>query len=188
MKTIITKGEFARRKSRTPSAISNWIAEGKITPAALIGQGNRARIWVEQAEQDLAQSLDVSQQMAQETPVLAAKPDASDGEGPTADDHLVRERRARALKAEADAGLSQLRQAREAGRWIETHEAQRQWGRELAKIVGELETFLSGPLARELAVRHGLDWKALAVEIRELYRAQRQTVADRATAELEAAE
>ncbi|KWV54326.1 hypothetical protein AS156_00945 [Bradyrhizobium macuxiense] len=68
MRTIRTKGEYARLKSRSPQAVTKWIATGKISKAAIIGDGPRARIWVEQADADLAANLDPSQQWSQEVP------------------------------------------------------------------------------------------------------------------------
>jgi hypothetical protein len=50
LRTIVTQAEYAKLKNREPSSVSKWIAEGKISKAALIGEGVRAQIWVEQAE------------------------------------------------------------------------------------------------------------------------------------------
>lgn len=72
MKTVVTKGQYARLKNRAPSAVSNWIAEGKISRDALIGEGRNARVWVEKADADLAVSLDPAQQAAQELPIIGA--------------------------------------------------------------------------------------------------------------------
>jgi hypothetical protein len=69
VRTIITKGEYARLKERSPAAVSIWIRDGKISRDALIGEGNAAKIWVEQADADLARSLDPAQQAAQAHPV-----------------------------------------------------------------------------------------------------------------------
>src|SRR5690349_10667216 len=74
VKTVMSKSEFARLKRRGASAVSNWIAAGKISEAALIGKGNSAKIWVEQAEADLAASLDPSQQAIQMAPILSTVP------------------------------------------------------------------------------------------------------------------
>lgn len=52
--TLISKGELARILDRSPAAVSNWISTGRISPAAIIGSGQRARLWVEQVERDLA--------------------------------------------------------------------------------------------------------------------------------------
>src|ERR1035437_9080177 len=74
MRTIETKGQFAKRKHRAPSCISGWIAEGRISSAALIGTGQRAMVWVERAEADLAAALEPSQQQAQVYPANDRSP------------------------------------------------------------------------------------------------------------------
>ncbi|MHC2334700.1 hypothetical protein [Bradyrhizobium sp. USDA 4454] len=74
MRTVVTKGAYAKRKSRSPQAVSAWIADGKISKAAIIGEGHRARIWVEQADADLKANLNPSQQWSQAVP--ANDPDA----------------------------------------------------------------------------------------------------------------
>ena len=68
MRTIVSKLEFARRKHRSPACVSGWIKAGKISRAALVGDGQAAKIWVEQADADLAASLNPSQQWSQEHP------------------------------------------------------------------------------------------------------------------------
>ncbi|WP_461327695.1 hypothetical protein [Bradyrhizobium huanghuaihaiense] len=64
----MSKGDYARRKHRSPACVSGWIKAGKISAAALVGDGQAAKIWVEQADADLAASLHPSQQWAQEHP------------------------------------------------------------------------------------------------------------------------
>lgn len=66
MRISMTKAQFAKAKGRSRGCISNWIATGKITKAALVGEGVRARVLVEQAERDLIANLDPVQQMALE--------------------------------------------------------------------------------------------------------------------------
>ncbi len=181
MRTVLTKAEFAQRKGRSPSALSHWIAEGKITPSALIGKGVRAKIWLEQAERDLEASLDLGQQLAQQEPAI---PLLNREDRPAASpSYSERERAARATKAEEDALTAQLRNAREEGRWIDAHQAQLAWSRRLAGVFADLDSFLTGPLARELAEAHRLDFKALAVEIRDIARRHRTKIADQAADE-----
>ncbi|UGY27179.1 hypothetical protein HU675_0010700 [Bradyrhizobium septentrionale] len=72
---MLTKSQFAKRMHRVPSCVTRWIEEGKITKAAMIGEGHRARIWAERAETDLAASLNASQQFSQAFPANAG-PDA----------------------------------------------------------------------------------------------------------------
>jgi hypothetical protein len=194
VRTVETKGQFARRKNRTPSAVSNWISLGKISPAALVGKGNAARIWVEQAEADLTASLDPSQQFANPhpanmrttfLPLSTAQPAAIDVERPAAkvpsatsgtgaaselEYDLARRRKADADRAEHEAEGARRKLLVDEGRYVVAEDAAREWTRVLTKLISDIETFLSTTLARHLAEKHGLDWKALTVEIREKFR------------------
>lgn len=46
---VVTKGEFARMVQVSPGRVSQWIAEGKIGPDALQGEGRAAKIIVDRA-------------------------------------------------------------------------------------------------------------------------------------------
>jgi len=211
--TIESKGAFARRMGRGPSAVSNWISQGKITEAALIGKGNAAKVWVERAQADLAASLDPSQQLMQVSPILphagatqaptvpaatqetaaAPSPAASSAPStrPPANEReldLARRAKADADRAEHDAEAARRKLLVEEGKYIIAEDAAREWGRELAKLVSEIETFLSTTLARELAEKHGLDWKELTVEMREKFRIFRGGLSEEARARREAVE
>ncbi|MBB3608658.1 hypothetical protein [Rhizobium sp. BK602] len=63
MEGAVSKGEFAAIIGVTPGRISQYIAAGKITPAALIGIGRNAKIDVERAKADLRGTLDISQRL-----------------------------------------------------------------------------------------------------------------------------
>lgn len=183
MKTIVTKQEFAQRKGRAPSAISNWIAAGKISKLALVGDGVRARIWVEQAEADLAMSLDPSQQAAQDVPATlptTAGPTLQPRSTTIDDEDLRRRRKADADRAEHEAEQARRRLAIDEGRYIVAEDAARAWGRELARLMSDTETFLFSSLARSVADRHGIDFKQLAVFMREEFRKFRAETSDEA--------
>lgn len=57
----ITKGEFASRRGVTPGRVSQWLAEGKISGAAVIGVGRLAKIDEALACEQLAETLDFGQ-------------------------------------------------------------------------------------------------------------------------------
>ncbi|TRL35504.1 hypothetical protein [Rhizobium straminoryzae] len=59
----VTKGQFAALIGVSPGRVSQYLAEGKISPAALHGNGRNARIIVERAKADLRLALDISQRM-----------------------------------------------------------------------------------------------------------------------------
>ena len=58
-----TKTAFAKRCNVTPGRVSQWIAEGKISPASIEGDGRRAKIRVMNALTDLQRNLDPSQRL-----------------------------------------------------------------------------------------------------------------------------
>lgn len=63
MQGTVSKGEFAALIGVTPGRVSQYLAEGKISPAALQGVGRNARIIVEKAKADLRLTLDVGQRL-----------------------------------------------------------------------------------------------------------------------------
>lgn len=184
MQTIVTKAEYAKLKNRAPSCISNWIKEGKITPAALIGTGVRSRIWVEQADADLLRNLDVGQQTAQTNPIMpsGSAPDLLHPATRVAytddEENVRRKRKADADRAEEEAEAARRRNLVDAGRWIDAAEAKRVWTGEFARELAEIETFLFTTLSKQHADRHGLDWKRISVEFRADFRAHRSKSAD----------
>jgi hypothetical protein len=196
LKTIVTKGEYAEMKGRSAGTISHWLADGKISAAALVGQGHHARIWVEQADADLTRSLDPGQQAAQERPIESASapviesapldaqrpaPPPANADRPATDDQALRRRRiADAEKAEYEAEAARRKLAIDEGRWVDAAAAQREWAAELTKVVSETETYLTNTLAREIADELRCDWKVLAARIRDGYRGFRATVSDEA--------
>lgn len=63
MQGAVSKGEFAALIGVSPGRVSQYLAEGKISPSALQGVGRSAKIIVEQAKADLRLTLDVSQRL-----------------------------------------------------------------------------------------------------------------------------
>lgn len=186
MRTIVSKGEFAARKQRAPSAISNWIADGRITPAAIMGTGVRAKIWVEQAERDLARNLDPGQQLSQERPIGAAPATPAAGNllppETSEDEDLRRRRKADADRAEREAEMAKLRTEREHGRWVDAAEAKRAWGKELSELMTEIETFVTSTLPRAIGEQFNLEPREVAAHVIALWRERRAKVADEAAA------
>lgn len=59
----VSKSEFAAMINVSPGRVSQFIAAGQISSAAIIGSGQRAKIDVERAKADLRLTLDVSQRL-----------------------------------------------------------------------------------------------------------------------------
>ena len=66
MAEILSKSAYARQRGRGPSAVSNWIRSGQLSPPALLPDG---RINVELADLQLAERLDPVRSAAQRSSV-----------------------------------------------------------------------------------------------------------------------
>lgn len=187
-KTLVTKGQYAQLKGRSPAAVSNWIAEGKISQAALHGEGQRAKIWVEQADRDLVASLDVEQQDRQAAPIVPAnygQAALAAAPVPVGMDDIARKRKADAENAELAAEERRRKMAADSGKWIEAEAARKAWAQELTRQVSDMEIFIVSTLATEIAGIFALDAKQVAVAMREQFRSYREGVADTAAAQVE---
>lgn len=61
MDGAVSKGDFAALIGVSPGRVSQYLAEGKISAAALVGHGRNAKILVDRARADLRLTLDISQ-------------------------------------------------------------------------------------------------------------------------------
>lgn len=177
LRTILTKGEFAKRKHRSPACVSNWLAEGKISQAALVGEGHRARIWLEQAEADLAASLSPNQQWSKDFPanertsLFPASDTTAPEPVPVSDLELDRARRAKADadKAEYDAEVVRRRLLLDNGRFVLTRDVVAQTG----KITTRMMTFFENALvelAAAIASKYSLPQRDVLHVLREEFR------------------
>lgn len=60
---VLTKGDFAREVGVSAGRVSQWIAEGKIGPDALDGEGRSAKIIVQRALEQIRARRDVGQSL-----------------------------------------------------------------------------------------------------------------------------
>lgn len=58
---VVSKGQFAQLANVSAGRVSQWIAEGKLSGAALVGEGRSARIKVSVAQAQLRTRIDVGQ-------------------------------------------------------------------------------------------------------------------------------
>ncbi len=78
---ILTKTDYAAYRGVTPAALSQWLSKGRLSGAAIVGQGRNARINVQVADQQLMHTLDLGQQFAR-----GGQPDTSRLASPPADE------------------------------------------------------------------------------------------------------
>ncbi|GLK71701.1 hypothetical protein KHC23_13000 [Ancylobacter dichloromethanicus] len=58
---VVSKGQFAQLANVSAGRVSQWIAEGKLSGGALVGEGRAARIRVSVAQSQLRARIDVGQ-------------------------------------------------------------------------------------------------------------------------------
>jgi phage terminase Nu1 subunit (DNA packaging protein) len=181
----LSKGEFAALMKVSPGRVSQWIAEGKIKGAALIGAGPRAKINVPVAQQQLGRSLDPVQLAAQSRPAPTQIPLGAE-EAPPADvvdTDQVRMMRAKADKAEIEAEQARRELDAERGRYTLAETALREWTKQ-AKALIDAEHEWHRDLALVIASELGIEAKAVEGVLRREFRAFCQKRSDLALAAL----
>lgn len=178
---IVSKGEFAKMVGRQPSAVSNWIAAGKLSGAALIGDGNRARINVPVA-MDQLRALDIGQQLAQPKPILAA-PSSPTGPAPPPNDDQARLLRARAEREELALVVDRAKAEELSGRWMVARDACDEWSRQLAGFIQAVESWLVTAAAADVAALDSQSPRDIAKCLRGGFRTLRQRLAEQAARE-----
>lgn len=151
---ITSKSGFATMLGRSPAAVSQWIAAGKLHGLALVGEGRSAQIDTEVALAQLG-FLDLGQQLAQPQPIISGErrsPDASAPEDAAAAGNQARLLKARADREELALQVDQAKAAGQAGHWMVTEEAEAAWSAYLATLVNSIETWLLTSAAAECAV------------------------------------
>lgn len=161
MEGTVTKGEFADLIGVSAGRVSQYLSEGKITPAALIGSGRSARIHVERAKTDLKLKLDISQRLGNgintrldtqskpSSPLFeqqASVPASQDVDLRKDPDHQIKmQKLEQLLRANRNGSIAE---ARERGQLIDTNESRA----ELAKIAVMMLQIFEGALTDFAAV------------------------------------
>lgn len=191
MNDVVSKGEFAAMVQRGPSAVSNWIADGKLGGPALVGEGRRQKIRVDAALQQLGLTLDTGQQMAQARPLLqfgGGRPTAS--AAPPAgvvplgevDELQLRQARAKTEIAEATARKGREDADLRRGRYMLADEARAELARRLSGLLAGVETF-HRDVARKIAEQTGVSENEVRAVIRSEFRIWRERRAAQAEAQ-----
>jgi hypothetical protein len=155
---ILSKSAFAVHRGVGTGAVSNWIARGKLSGAALTGDG---RINVEEADRQLGITVDPGRG-------APPAPDAAPP-GPEADDVTTSLARVR-LQGETLRVAAQERQkareereeALERGELLPAAEARRIWNAELDALLADIELFVL-----ELPVKLGQGREGIDIARRE---------------------
>lgn len=145
----LSKGEFAAMMNLSPGRISQLIGDGKISAAALSGQGRAARIVVAQAKADLARTLDASQSFGLnglKTRAAMAKPDVLGPDSPhvlVPVDTAEKIARQKLIQAEFQTRQMEREEALETGRYMLAEQASVKLAQFVGTVLATFETGLS---------------------------------------------
>jgi len=174
---LVSKTEFAKMRGITASRVSQLIADKRLHGSALVGEGVRARIDVETANEQLGGSLDPLQQIAQGRPVDTGLRASAFGHISNDNQRILQ---AKALQAEISVRQAQREEMERTGVYCLAEDAKRAWSREMADLLTAIEswmTYLGAALSRDM----GIDQKQATILLRSEWRAFRTRRADLAT-------
>jgi hypothetical protein len=177
MAKLISKSEFARRCNVSPQRVSQWIAEGKLSGAALVGEGRTSKINEAVAIEQLAGRLDTNQRQGNGIATnLAHVADEADDDDST---NAALEKRLLKAKVRGAEMLGQKRAEEEflrRGILSETSAVQATWSRGFGEMLGAFEGAFPG-FASEIAARPGASVKEIVIILRTAWSAERERLA-----------
>ncbi len=182
--TLVSKSAFAAIINVSPGRVSQFIAAGQISSAAIVGSGQRAKIDVDRAKADLRLTLDVAQRLGNgiDTRLDPVSPSAvpisagaemlmptASAPHPTGgiDYEIKRERRANRLAA--------IEEARDRGQLIETDVSRA----EMAKIAATMLNLFEGGLT-DMASAVSAAFQLPERDVKHLLRAELRKVRESA--------
>ena len=159
MPTLVSKADFARRVGVTDGRVSKWIAVGDLAPPALVMDGRRERIDLDEAHRQLGDRVLVDQRLVKPAARARARCPAS-----LPRDHEVADGRGTTLNAIASEKLSALQLANAkaraeaaalAGRFVEAEGVRTELGLAAARLIAVFEAAL--PELAEAVAHRGRD-------------------------------
>ena len=141
MPDVMTKSAFAAHRGVMTSAVSNWIARGKLSGPALTADG---RIAVEEAERQLGRTVDPGRG-APPAPTATPRPVAGTEANEQVEqlaDLRLRSEKLKLEKQERAAEEEKLAAAQRRGELMHVDEARRIWAAELDELLAAVEVFV----------------------------------------------
>ena len=200
---ILTKSDFAAHIARHPAFVTRAIESGKLSGAALVGEGRGTRIRVAEALRQLSIKLDLGQQLAQAKPIISpasqhgiTPPDGANGrpvERPadaypmaSAGDDLLADQRAEQVKLRNEKLRGEIeRGAREdavaAGQLVDAMAVSRALARQIAPLVNTFDE-LPAAIAKPISEEFGLSYPDVLIAVRRSINKTRTAWAERAAA------
>ena len=191
----ISKGEFARRRDVSPGRVSQWLSEGKITGAAIVGEGRNALIDEVLACEQLGLRLDTGQRfgnglatnLTPQLPASVSSPDSTAaaspatasprGEQPPVIDSVERQIQAAKLEQlQRTNRQARTDEERDNGQLCSVADARRAAVKEAQQLIVRVEGSLT-EIASDLAAKFKLPARDVLHELRAAWRKSRQGAA-----------
>lgn len=168
MQGVVTKAEFARVSGVTATRVSQWLREGKIDGAAIVGSGRHARIDVALAQTQLDARLDLGQRLGSNgrAQLASASPDPTDA--------AIKAARLRQLILANERAAEEARIR--AGAYIDAAAAKQEMGRIAAAMIAAFDGALPD-LAVAVAGQPTLSERDALHRLRIAWRGRRQAFA-----------
>lgn len=174
----ISKGEFARRRNVTPARVSQWLSEGKISGAAIVGEGRAALIDEALACQQLDQKLDIDQRhsgngLKTTLTVAPAAPLPDPPPGNTVTEKIAEQRLELLQRQNREKATEESVML---GHLCDTAQARQATGKEIARVVARVEGSLT-ELASAISAQFKLPHRDVLHCLRGEWRKIRQNAA-----------
>lgn len=140
MNEVLTKSAFASFVGVTRGRVSQWLTERKLSGAALVGSGHRARIRVDVALDQLKKTLDIDQRLSGNARARLDGGQSLPRVEDTIEDKIKAERLGQIALSNAKA---RQEQALRAGRYILAEDARQEMGH----IAGRMATMFEASLS-----------------------------------------
>ena len=187
---VVSKSEFAKLCNVSPSNVTHWISDGKLSGAALVGEGRSARIRVEVALRQVNLRRDVGQALGNGigTRLAPSRPASAPDEGGDDADPLdgwpadgtgdAIDRKLKAAKLEAVERVNRIEAVKEAasqGAYTDTGSVRSEMG----KIAGQMMRIFEGALP-EIATAIAAEFKIEARDVTHALNEQFRKVREQA--------
>lgn len=173
---LSSKSEFAERIGVSAARVSQYIAEGKIGPAEMEGEGRYARIRTEAAIEKLKLTLDPAQKIANGQPL--PKAEAAPKPASEIDQLDLQLRREKLQQAQAQNRKALEEERARQGLYMRTADARAEMTKLMAMVLHHVEGGLT-ELAQAIAAQFNLPPRDVTHAVTQQSRAMRTKISER---------
>lgn len=171
---VVTKGRFAEICNVSAGRVSQWLADGKISGDAIVGEGRGAQIDVEKAQAQLRGKLDIDQRHSGNGLATNLGGESGPVDRPdTVESQIAKERLIGLQRANREKATDE---AVRLGQLLDAAEARLATGKEVARLIARLEGALP-EFAAAIAAKFKLPARDVLHELKGKWRQVRTDAA-----------